>query len=166
MFETALQKEVEQLTLQLLKSAGEHYGKDPGKVELKFDLTGKTAGMALFPRRAKPIIRLNALLLIENQEDFLKRTVPHEVAHIIARGFFGKRIKPHGAEWREVMQLFGAEASRCHSYDVSRSTRRTLKRFSYHCECRTHQLSSIRHNRALNGQCYVCVHCKKQLAHK
>jgi SprT protein len=163
MFETALHKEVEQLTLRLLKSAGDHYGKDPGKVELKFDLTGKAAGMALFPHRAKPIIRLNALLLIENREDFIKRTVPHEVAHVIARGFFGKRIKPHGAEWRQVMQLFGAEATRCHSYDVSRSTRRTLKRFPYQCECQTHELSSIRHNRVLQGQRYHCVKCSQPL---
>lgn len=163
MFETALQKEVERLTRQLLNSAGDHYGKNPGKVEIKFDLTGKAAGMALFPHRATSIIRFNALLLIENREDFLKRTVPHEVAHVIARNIFGKKIKPHGVEWKQVMKLFGAEASRCHSYDVSRSTRRTLKRFSYHCECRTHELSSIRHNRVLQGQRYHCVKCSRPL---
>ncbi|MDF1528408.1 MAG: SprT-like domain-containing protein [Sedimenticola sp.] len=166
MFETALQKEVERLSLQLLTTAGKHFGKAPGKVHIKFDLTGKAAGMALFPHRATPVIRFNALLLTENQEDFLKRTVPHEVAHVIARNFFGKRIKPHGPEWREVMHLFGAEASRCHNYDVSRSTRRKLKRFNYRCECRTHELSSIRHNRVLQGQRYHCVKCKQPLSQK
>ncbi|MCW8891141.1 MAG: SprT-like domain-containing protein [Sedimenticola sp.] len=163
MFETAIQKEVEQQVQQLLITAGNHFAKDPGQVEIKFDLTGKAAGMAVFPHRARPIIRFNALLLNENQEDFLKRTVPHEVAHVIARCFFGKRIRPHGQEWKQVMGLFGAEASRCHSYDVSRSSRRTLKRFSYQCDCRTHELSSIRHNRVLQGQRYHCVNCKQPL---
>lgn len=163
MFESALQQEVETLTQQLLVTAGNHFQRDPGKVIVRFNLTGKAAGMALFPHRATPVIRYNALLLSENRDDFLKRTVPHEVAHIVARRLFGKKIKPHGPEWRQVMQLFGAEASRCHNYDVSRSSRRTLKRYPYRCHCRTHQLSSIRHNRVKRGQTYHCLSCKQPL---
>lgn len=59
MFETALQKEVEQLTLQLLTTAGKHFGKAPGKVNIKFDLTGKAAGMAYFltaPHRSSALM--------------------------------------------------------------------------------------------------------------
>lgn len=163
MSETALQREVESLTRQLLTAAGAHFKRDTGKVTVKFDLTGKAAGMAIFPLRSAPIIRYNALLLTENRDDFLKRTVPHEVAHIVARRLFGKKIRPHGPEWRQVMQLFGAEASRCHNYDVSRSSRRTLKRYPYRCDCRTHQLSSIRHNRVLQGQSYHCRSCRQPL---
>ncbi|WP_275097116.1 SprT-like domain-containing protein [Sedimenticola hydrogenitrophicus] len=163
MLETALQREVEALTQQLLTSAGAYFRQDPGQVVVKFDLTGKAAGMALFPHRATPVIRYNALLLVENRADFLKRTVPHEVAHIVARRLFGHRIKPHGAEWRRVMRLFGAEASRCHNYDVSRAIRRRLQRFAYRCDCRSHELSSIRHNRVLQGQTYLCVNCKQPL---
>lgn len=163
MFDTAVQQEVEQRVQQLLITARDHFKKDPGQVEIKFNLTGKAAGMAIFPHRANPIIRFNTQLLIENREAFLKRTVPHEVAHVIARGLFGKRIKPHGQEWKQVMGLLGAEASRCHSYDVSRSVRRKLKRFTYHCQCRSHQLSSIRHNRVLQGQRYHCLSCKQPL---
>lgn len=163
MFETVLRQEVEALTQQLLITAGNHFQQDPGRVIVRFDLTGKAAGMAIFPPRATPVIRYNALLLAENRDDFLRRTVPHEVAHIIARRLFGKKIKPHGPEWRQVMQLFGAEAARCHNYDVSRSSQRKVKRFSYRCDCRTHQLSSIRHNRVLQGQRYLCIVCKQPL---
>lgn len=163
MSETALHQEVEALTQQLLATAGNRFQQDPGKVIVRFDLTGKAAGMAIFPARSTPVIRFNALLLTENRDDFLKRTVPHEVAHIVARRLFGKKIRPHGPEWRQVMQLFGAEASRCHNYDVSRSSRRTLKRYPYHCDCRTHQLSSIRHNRVLQGQSYHCRSCRQPL---
>lgn len=163
MFETTLQQEVENLSRRLLATAGNHFQQDPGKLIIRFDLTGKAAGMALFPSRGTPVIRYNALLLAENRDDFLKRTVPHEVAHIVARRRFGKKIKPHGAEWRQVMHLFGAEASRCHNYDVSRSIRRTLKRYPYRCDCTTHQLSSIRHNRVKRGQIYRCISCKQPL---
>lgn len=163
MFETVLQQEVEALTRQFMATAGEYFGKAPGKVVVRFDLTGKAAGIALFPHREPPVIRYNAQLLAENREDFLKRTVPHEVAHIIAHRFFGRKIKPHGAEWRQVMALFGAEASRCHNYDVSRSTRRRLQHFDYRCDCRSHELSSIRHNRVLQGQTYLCLACKQPL---
>lgn len=162
-FDNPLQQQVEARTQQLLATARLHFQQDPGQVVIRFDLTGKAAGMAMFPYRGTPVIRYNALLLAENREDFLTRTVPHEVAHVVARQLFGKRIKPHGAEWRQVMQLFGAEASRCHNYDVSRSVRRRLKRYAYRCGCRTHQLSSIRHNRVKRGQTYHCLACKQPL---
>ena len=164
MFETALQQEAEQRTRQLLAVAGRHFGREPGRVVVKFDLSGKAAGMALFPHRASPIIRYNVLLLAENREDFLRRTVPHEVAHVVARHLFGRRIKPHGPEWRQVMVLFGADPSRCHDYDISRASRRRLKRFDYRCNCRSHQLTSIRHNRVLQGQVYLCLKCRQPLA--
>ncbi|HSQ08780.1 MAG TPA: hypothetical protein VLM84_13975, partial [Chromatiaceae bacterium] len=40
---------------------------------------------------------------------------------------------------------------------------RRLRRFDYHCACRTHQLSSTRHYRALAGQTYYCIACRDLL---
>jgi predicted SprT family Zn-dependent metalloprotease len=40
---------------------------------------------------------------------------------------------------------------------------RRLRRFDYHCACRTHQLTSTRHYRALAGQTYTCVACREPL---
>ncbi len=163
MSETTLQREAKALTERLLANAGNRFPRAPGPVQVRFDLTGKTAGMVLFPHRGTPVIRYNAVLLEENGDHFLNRTVPHEVAHIVARRQFGKRIRPHGKEWREVMRLFNAESSRCHNYDTTRSSRRQMKRFTYRCTCQTHQLSSVRHNRVLRGQTYLCVSCKQPL---
>ncbi len=70
MLETTLQQEVEALTQQLLATAGNHFQRDPGKVIVRFDLTGKAAGMAIFPPRSTPVIRFNALLLTENRMIF------------------------------------------------------------------------------------------------
>ncbi len=146
-------------TRQLLIRAAEHYGISPPRVEVRFDLRGKSAGMASHGAASGMVIRYNGLLLRENGEDFLRRTVPHEVAHLITRLVFGSRCRPHGAEWRRVMGFFGADPSRCHAYDTSRARTRTLKEFRYACGCRDHALTSIRHNRARRGQRYLCRSC-------
>ncbi len=150
-------------TKALLKQAGHHFGRDAPSVLINFELKGQAAGMVRFPASGKAQIRYNAVLLTENAEDFLKRTVPHEVAHVIARTYHGGKIRPHGAEWQSVMGFFNAEPSRCHSYDISRSSTRKLRRFRYACHCSEHLLTSIRHKRSLAGQRYRCRKCKNPL---
>ncbi len=159
----ALQRTVLVRTKALLKQAGHHFGRPVPEVKTNFDLKGQAAGMVRFPALGKPQIRYNALLLNENTEDFLKRTVPHEVAHVIARVYYGRNIRPHGPEWQSVMQFFGADASRCHSYDTQRSSTRKLQQFRYVCDCTEHLLTSIRHKRSLAGQRYRCRKCKNPL---
>jgi SprT protein len=132
-------------------------------VEIRFDLRGQTAGQAIVPRKGKPVIRYNSQLLQENGEGFIRRTVPHETAHIAAHFLHGPRIRPHGEEWRALMALYGADPSRCHSYDTSRSTARRLSRYRYRCGCREHELTSIRHNRVLKGMRYLCRACGEPL---
>lgn len=89
---------------------------------IRFDLKGSTAGTAGYNVRnpAASVIRFSATLLRENPEHFLKQTVGHEVAHLLAH-FINpdRRIDPHGREWRNVMWAFSLPANRCHSYDTS-----------------------------------------------
>jgi SprT protein len=150
-------------TLHLLRQAADHYRIPTPRTEIRFDLCGKAAGQVRFPRRGRPLIRYNRQLLLENGERFLDRTLPHEVAHVVANRLFGPHIRPHGAEWQAVMQLFGADSSRCHDYDTSRSNTRRLTRHPYRCGCREHALTSIRHNRILAGQVYYCRTCGEAL---
>ena len=148
---------------ELAAVAATHYRMKRPQIDVRFDLKGLAAGEARLSPTGVGQIRFNTRLLVENSEDFLLRTVPHEVAHIVAYRLHGSTIKPHGPEWKAVMELFGAEASRCHSYDTSASQIRRLKRFSYRCDCRVHQLTSIRHNRAKRGQQYICKACHQVL---
>jgi len=159
----SLLDEARRRTRTLLVQAAAHYGIPSPRVDIRFDLRGKAAGQVRFPRRGCPLIRYNPHLLQENGQRFLDRTLPHEVAHVIANRLFGARIRPHGAEWQAVMELFGADASRCHDFDTSRSTTRRLTRHAYHCGCREHALTSIRHNRILAGQRYYCRACGQVL---
>jgi SprT protein len=150
-------------TMELLRQAEEHFQIGMPRVAVRFDLRGRSAGMVRFAPDKPPEVRYNRLLLEENGADFLARTVPHEVAHVVARALFGAQIKPHGAEWKRVMYWLGADASRCHDYDVSRTQSRRLQRFPYRCACRRHWLTSIRHKRIIAGQTYYCQACKNPL---
>ncbi len=159
----ALMHRAQQQTRQLLRQAAEHYGMPTPRVEIRFDLRGHAAGQARLPARGRPLIRYNPRLLQENGEHFLRRTVPHESAHIIAFRLHGRRIRPHGVEWKAVMELFGADSRRCHDFDVSTVPGRRYTRHPYRCGCREHSLTSIRHNRIQAGQVYLCRSCGEQL---
>jgi SprT protein len=135
----------------------------PISVEIRFDLRGKSAGQVRIRPRGRYLIRYNLELLRRGGTDFLTRTVPHEVAHVIAHHRYGSSIQPHGPEWRAIMHDLGADASRCHNYDVSGLTQRRLSYFDYQCGCMSHRLSSIRHNRIAKGQRYLCRRCGEPL---
>jgi SprT protein len=132
--------------------------------EIRFNLKGKTAGYFKQLANGRSIINYNSSLLELNGNAFIERTVPHEVAHLVAYQLYGSSIKPHGAEWLSVMQLFKADASRCHDYDMTNVATRTYRRFAYQCVCQTHYLTSIRHNRIQGGQRYYCRKCHQALS--
>ena len=158
-----LKTRAQQETHALLNQAELHFGRGMPQVEICFDLKGKAAGSVRLIRGSDPLIRYNGQLLKENGETFLQQTIPHEVAHVVAYRLHGQRIRPHGPEWQQVMALFGAEASRCHQFDTRQSKSRQLRQFDYRCGCRSHQLSSIRHNRVTRGQVYLCRQCGQSL---
>ena len=157
------EREALEQTRLLLTEAATRYGIDPPEPEVSFDLSGKTAGMVVFRHNGQTLIRYNRTLLIENGDAFIQRTVPHEVAHLMAREIFGPSIKPHGKQWREIMAFFGADNSRCHNFPLPEKERRRMRYFAYRCGCREHQLSAIRHHRILAGVSYLCRRCGSAL---
>jgi SprT protein len=113
---------------------------------VEYTQRGTTAGTAYYN---KWMIKLNPVLLMENVDDFIKRTVPHELAHLVdfrvyqrhAPEFLsfasGRRAKRsvHGETWKYVMRLFGADPSRCHSYDTTNARVKNRVRYTYFCKC-------------------------------
>ena len=118
-----------------------------------------------FSRQYKREIRYNPFIFAKYFEDNFNTTVPHEVAHYITDIIYGlKNIKPHGKEWKSIMQSFGANASVTANYDLSDIPLKKQKLFTYYCACREHQLSSVRHNRIVREQSrYHCKICKQPL---
>ncbi len=164
MTSTDLRPQARIRTRVLLRQARDTYGLQEAGCEVRFDLRGTAAGQARHLGPQGFVIRYNPILLRENAGAFIARTVPHEVAHVIVWQAFGAGVRPHGEEWRRVMAFFGADASRCHGFDLSTVPRRRQRRFRYRCGCEQHLLSSIRHNRVLRGErVYLCVRCGEPL---
>lgn len=125
-----------------------------------YDLKGHTAGQAFYNTNT---IRLNLDILTDPryQEDMLDDTIPHEIAHLVARNLYGARIKPHGVEWRMVMRRIGLTPTRCHNYDTvpARRRRRQPRNHAYDCGCRIHKVTALLHKRIQSGQQRICRIC-------
>ncbi len=133
------------------------------EIPVLLNLKGSAAGQ--YRGGQQPCIRYNRLIAAQALDDFVARTVPHEVAHyVVDRCFTSKRIKPHGMEWQNIMRAFGLEPSVCHRYDLSGVPVRRQRQYAYICDCREHQLSATRHNRVQHrGTSYLCSHCGSPL---
>ena len=130
-----------------------------------FDLKGRAAGMYRV-LNGERVIRYNPYIFSKYFDDNLLTTVPHEVAHYVVDVLYGvHRVKPHGPEWREVMLSLNAEPKATGDYDLAGIPVRRQRRFPYRCGCKTHEISTVRHNKILSGAAaYLCRTCKKPLA--
>jgi SprT protein len=153
-------------TLQLLAAAEQKFELKPSLPDILFDLKGKSAGLLVIHSSGHTKIRYNGELLKLYGTKFIEQTVPHEVAHLIARRVYGKAIKPHGKEWQAIMAYFNVPANRCHSFDTTKTAHRRMRYFDYQCACKCHQISAIRHNRMLSGVTYLCRICGTSLVLK
>ena len=129
---------------------GRHY---PEPV-LVYQQRGTSAGTAWLEKNE---IRLNPVLLLENQQAFIDEVVPHELAHLLVWKHFG-RVAPHGKEWKWMMEsVLGVPALHTHRFELDSVRKNT---FPYRCQCQQHQLTVRRHNRVMRGEAtYRCVRC-------
>ena len=150
----ALRARCEEALSQRLQQAEQALQQRWPRPVLRFNQRGKSAGTAHLQRWE---IRLNAVLLAENQALFLHEVIAHELAHLLVFARHG-RTRPHGPEWQRLMrQVFGLPARVTHDLDVSAVSG---PQFAYRCGCRDHQLSLRRHNKVLRHQArYLCRHC-------
>lgn len=125
---------------------------------VSYQQRGTSAGSAWLEKNE---IRLNPVLLLENQQSFIDEVVPHELAHLLVWQHFG-RVAPHGKEWKWMMQtVLGVSPRRTHQFAVQSVQAKT---FAYYCLCQQHQLTVRRHNRVLRGETqYRCTRCAEQL---
>ncbi|MCB1844027.1 MAG: SprT-like domain-containing protein [Halioglobus sp.] len=130
------------------------------RIPVLFDLSGTTAGM--FRRHGRRCdIRYNPWIFAKYFEENLRDTVPHEVSHYLVHAVYGDRgVKPHGPEWRGLMQALGADPGVTFNLDLDDIPQRRQRTHPYRCGCRQHELSSTRHNRVQRGRGrYQCVKC-------
>ena len=160
------QREVTAATEHYRQQAQDIYKRRFTPVPVLFDLAGRTAGMfKLVGRRGW--IRYNPWIFAKYFEENLRDTVPHEVAHFIVYELYGTRgIKPHGRQWRAVMEHFGADQGVTFDLELECVPQRQQRTHPYRCGCRLHEVSSTRHNRVQLGVgSYRCRLCGSDLAY-
>jgi len=125
-----------------------------------FDLRGKCAGMykAVGDHR---LIRYNPWIFAKYFKESFSNTVPHEVAHYVVHTIWGsKGVKPHGQEWRDTMLALGVSPRVTNNYDLTDVPQRNYRRYRYRCDCKTHELTIIRHQKIVHqGARYYCKSC-------
>ena len=160
-----IKRRVEAKVEQSYKKAVAHYGREFKRPTVVYQKRGTTAGTA---HGGTNTLDFNSTLLTENVEDFIERTVPHEVAHLIDyvvnpqnhhRGinWKGQRQKRvvHGADFRFIMErvLDADDSTRCHDYDVTRAQVRKSKQHEWKCDCcsSSMELGPKRHKKMLTN---------------
>ena len=129
-----------------LTTVENHYHRKLAMPRVTYELRGGTAGRADYIAWE---VKINAVLLMENVDDFIINTVPHELAHLVTDKIYPEAHKTavvyrrgrlrrtkrevHGTRWQEIMRVLGApDASRCHQYDVTNVKRRKAG-YQYRC---------------------------------
>ncbi|HYQ73001.1 MAG TPA: SprT-like domain-containing protein [Gammaproteobacteria bacterium] len=164
--DTGQRRRVIDATRRCIARAAVLFGRELADIPVRFDLRGRAAGMYRV-RNGKREIRYNPHLFSKYFSDNLANTVPHEVAHYVTDVLHGlRRVRPHGPEWRAVMRAFGAEPVATCRYDLDGIPVRRQRRFHYRCDCSTHSISSVRHNRIRDGRVrYHCRRCRAPLSY-
>ena len=159
-----LRQQVVEKTASYIASAEEVLERSFDRIPVLFDLKGSTAGMFRADGRQREI-RYNPWIFAKYWEENYKSTVPHEVAHYIVHELYGMRsVKPHGREWLAIMNRFDADPGVTFQLDLSGIPRRRQRTHAYQCGCRTHEVSTTRHNRVQRGEgSYLCRYCHVQL---
>lgn len=163
----AQRREVIRATHACVLRAEQIYQRAFGVISVRFDLTGRTAGMYRVQRGSRSI-RYNPYIFAKYYTDGINQTVPHEVAHYIIDMLHGlRRVRPHGPEWRAVAQALGASPRATCNYDLSGIPQRRQQLFAYQCGCAQHQLGIRRHNRVHSGErVYLCRRCRTPLRYQ
>lgn len=161
------QQEIIERVADLLQQCAAHFNQTFKPIEIRFDLRGRTSGMFVVKHRKK-YLRFNPFIFSKFFEDSLSNTVPHEVAHYVSHELFGiKNIRPHGTQWKSIMDKLGAEPKVTGNYDLSGISIRRQRRFDYACGCMSHQLTTVRHNKILQKKVYyTCRKCGENLLQK
>jgi SprT protein len=149
--------EIQERVEKLVDISNEKLGLNMSYPKITYDLKGTVAGQAFYYENK---LRLNSVALKNYRDHFIKQTVGHEVAHLVAFQKHGGDIKPHGYQWANVMRMYKLPPDRCHTYDLPSARGGTRK--NYACErCgKDYKIGPIKHNKWLRGeQSFRCTRC-------
>lgn len=115
----------------------------------------------------KNLIEINASLYEKVGLKGMLQTIVHEFAHIVCFQKYPNVRVGHGRAWKQEMSIMGASVSRTHSlfekHDVA-CPKTGQRRWAYRCNCYTHSIFTVTHNRILAGDTRTCTRCNESLS--
>jgi SprT protein len=154
---------VENRVLDLMAEAEQRYNLNEIRFpKILFNLKGKCGGQFVSGGpKDRWDLRINMEALTKYTDHYVKETIGHEVAHLVAKAVFGARH--HDYLWKRVMRDYGLAPTRCHTYDLTPARR--VEKFEYKCGCltRTHKVGKKVHNKIQMGMRYTCSKCRCKL---
>lgn len=138
-------------TWSVVAAAERMYNVDFGDVEVRFDLRGKCAGIAM-RRKSKFIVRLNVDFLADDRANMiLNDTIPHEVAHLVcfARPELGRN---HDSGWARICRGLGGTGATRHNEEVTYAKGNTYEYIT--TAGHAIRISEQRHKRIQQGVVY------------
>ena len=116
------------------------------------------------------IIHLNPGYFVNDEDEMVNCTTPHELAHWAEHKIYGEwerfgvrqKRSVHGSRWKAIMAVLGADDARTHNMDTSHVKKKTKKKYHYVCEGRCGKdltLSSVAHNRIVRGTHRYSCNC-------
>lgn len=114
-------KQVEAKVAECIKLAEKTFGIKMPKVDVRFDLRGRAAGIAgcmnRFGSNPTYYLRFNREHMAlggKSWDHIINDTVPHEVAHTVCQAHF-RLGKNHNSGWKAVCFALGGNGQRCYS---------------------------------------------------
>lgn len=174
---TDLVNEINKKQIELIKLVESHYGtKTAPRTYISYEL--KSANILgshqikILDGETVHYIKLNPYLLNELKQQYISEVFVHEYAHACVHKYCrgsGKKIMPHGKEFKKFCSLFGisdSATSKVANNLTQFSENSTKPMFAYSCDCKTHYLSKTRHNKSQkNGILYRCKNCSAILSY-
>lgn len=172
-----LVNDIDKKIKSLSKIVETHYGKGTApKISISFDLNRvNVLGACKYNDDGSSLLKLNPDLLNEMKEVYIDNVVTHEFAHACVRKYIGyykngKKIMPHGTEFKSFCRTFGISGGATTSIASNSKTltenKKRLNRITYVCDCMEHQMTVIKHNKIRKGEKYICKHCNTVLTLK
>jgi predicted SprT family Zn-dependent metalloprotease len=96
--------------------------------------------------------------LLEGPEQLLEEVLCHEAAHAAVHRRFGSGVRPHGAEWRELMRRAGFPARvRIPSDELPRDQHIRIKKApTWEHRCPVCQVTRLARTRVTRWRCRAC----------
>lgn len=135
-------------------------------IKVVFSLKSSSAlGTIRFENNKKNsfLMKLSKKLYDKYKNEYLEHVITHEFAHACVMSHYKKRLKPHGKEWKNIMNFLGIQKPRASTnmFKIRQNG------YIWKCLCNNFILGKIKHNNMINKEKYrkfFCRKCREELS--